>query len=117
LIEDIKAVVDACKVERFYMWGYSLGGTVGLQIASKVKRTIGAILVGVWFGKLFTPEDTAMALARIEAVERARNEGVFDEMEMVPGEKDFFKQVDTSLRISVALAAYPPIEPAVLCQP
>jgi pimeloyl-ACP methyl ester carboxylesterase len=116
LIEDIKAVIDACSVRQFYLWGYSLGGTVGLQIASKVKETTGAILVGVWFGKLFTLEDTTMAFARIEAVERARHEGIFEQMDMPPAERDFFRQVDTSLmkNFGCALAAYPPVDPAEL---
>jgi pimeloyl-ACP methyl ester carboxylesterase len=116
LIEDIKDVVDACNVTRYYILGYSLGGTVGLQIASRVKEVIGAILVGVWFGKLFTPEDTAMAMARIEVVERARKEGVFDQLDMAPNEKVIFSQVDTSImkNFGTALVSYPPIEPAEL---
>ena len=116
LIEDVRAVIKACNVNKFCLWGYSLGGTVGLQIASRMKEGSGAILVGVWFGKLFTPETTAEALGRIESVERAINEGVFDHMEMAPGEKEFFSKVDTSLMkdFGRALAAYPPIEPAEL---
>jgi pimeloyl-ACP methyl ester carboxylesterase len=119
LIEDIQAVANACNASRYYLWGYSLGGTVGLQVASRLREIMGAILVGVWFGKLFTPETTAMALARIEAVERARNEGLFEQMEMPPAEKDFFSQVDTSLmkNFGGALTHYPPVEPAELLCP
>ena len=84
-----------------------------------MKETIGAILVGVWFGKLFYPETTAEALGRIESVERAIKEGVFDQMEMPPGEKDFFSKVDTLFmkNFGRALAAYPPIKPADLLCP
>jgi pimeloyl-ACP methyl ester carboxylesterase len=119
LVEDIRAVIKACNVHQFCLWGYSLGGTVGLQIASHMKETIGAILVGVWFGKLFTPESTAEALGRIESVERAIKEGVFDQMEMAPSEKDFFSKVDISLmkNFGRALAAYPPIKPVDLLCP
>jgi pimeloyl-ACP methyl ester carboxylesterase len=119
LIDDIKAVVNAYDIKRFFLWGYSLGGTVGLQVASNMKDTLGVVLVGVWFGKLFTPETTAEVLARIEAVERALDEGVFDQLEMAPGEKDFFSKVDTSLmkNFGSALAEYRPVEPAQLLCP
>jgi len=119
IIEDIKAVVSACDAGRFYVWGYSLGGTVGLQIASRVKGVMGAILVGVWFGTLFTPEDIATAKARIEAVERARKEGVFEQLDIPPEEKDFFRRVDISLmkNFGSALAVYPPVEPPELLCP
>lgn len=119
VIEDIKAVVSACAVSSYYIWGYSLGGTVGLQIASRVKEVMGAILVGVWFGTLFTPEDIATAKARIEAVERARKEGVFEQLDMPAYEKNFFSQVDIPLmrNFGSALAAYPPVEPSELLCP
>jgi pimeloyl-ACP methyl ester carboxylesterase len=118
-IEDIKAVVNACNARRFYVWGYSLGGTVGLQIASRVKETMGAILVGVWFGNLFSPEMTAMAMSRIEAVEKARAEGRFNEMEMTPYERDFYGKVDTDFfkAFSRDLITYPPVEPEELLCP
>lgn len=119
LIEDVRAVIKECNISQFCLWGYSLGGSVGLQIASRMKEIIGAILVGVWFGKLFTPETTAEALGRIESVERAIKEGVFDQVEMPPSEKDFFSKVDISLmkNFGRALAAYPPIKPADLLCP
>jgi pimeloyl-ACP methyl ester carboxylesterase len=119
LIEDIRAVLAACNVNRFYLWGYSLGGTLGLQIASRVKEAMAAILVGVWFGKLFPLEVAAMVISRIKAVEKARVEGVFDKMEMTPLEKDLFSRVDLDFykAISLALPTYPPVEPAQLLCP
>jgi pimeloyl-ACP methyl ester carboxylesterase len=118
-IEDIHVIAEACGFKRFYVWGYSLGGTVGLQIASRMEETIGAILVGVWFGKLFTPEMVAMAMSRYEAVEKARAEGLLGKMEMTAVEKNFFSKVDTSFlkTFALALAAYPPVEPAELLCP
>lgn len=119
IIEDIQAVVDACNVGRFYLWGYSLGGTMGLQIASRMTETIGAILVGVWFGKLFPQEMVAGVLSRIEKVKKARAEGTLDRMELSAPERDFFSRVDLSLfkNYSLALADYPPVEPAGLLCP
>lgn len=121
-IEDIKAVVDDCNVRRFYVWGYSLGGTIGLQIASRVRETKGAILVGVGFGTLFPTDIAAKVMSRVEAVEKAFAEGRFDEIELAPIERDFHSKVGASgipflKGIYRALHAYPPVEPAELLCP
>jgi hypothetical protein len=80
---------------------------------------MGAILVGVWFGKLFAPEMTATAMSRFSAVETVRAEGIFDKMDLAPTERDFFSKVDISLLkdFGRALAAYPPVEPEELLCP
>jgi pimeloyl-ACP methyl ester carboxylesterase len=56
LIVDIRAAVDACNISRFYLWRYSPGGALGLYTASRVRETMGAILVSLCFGKLFPPK-------------------------------------------------------------
>jgi pimeloyl-ACP methyl ester carboxylesterase len=121
-IEDIKAVVEDCNVRRFYVWGYSLGGTIGLQIASRVKETKAAILVGVGFGTLFPADIAAKVMSRLEAVEKAFAGGRFSEIELSPIERDFHSTVGASgipflKAIYRALHAYPPVEPAELLCP
>jgi pimeloyl-ACP methyl ester carboxylesterase len=121
-IEDIKAVADACNARRFYIWGYSLGGAIGLQIACRVKETKGAILVGAGFGTLFPADIAVKVMSRVEAVEKAFAEGKFDEIELSPIERDFHSKVGASgipflKAIYRALHAYPPVEPAELLCP
>ncbi|MEW6209283.1 MAG: alpha/beta fold hydrolase [Acidobacteriota bacterium] len=118
-IDDLQTVADACGVKKYFLWGYSLGGTVALQIAAGSKQAEGAIFAGVWFGKLFTEEMTAALLARAEAVEKARAEGKFEEMQMSTPERDFFNKADSPVMKAYyrALVKYPAVEPRDLLCP
>ncbi len=48
--EDILAVADACGIERFVLWGYSLGGNIGRVLAAQSSRVTSLIMIGVTFG-------------------------------------------------------------------
>jgi pimeloyl-ACP methyl ester carboxylesterase len=48
--EDILAVADACGIERFALWGYSLGGNIGRYLAAQSPRVASLIMIGVTFG-------------------------------------------------------------------
>jgi len=44
---DLLAVADAAKFERFIWWGFSWGGVIGLQLASRSER-VSALVCGAW---------------------------------------------------------------------
>jgi len=46
MIQDILAVVDACGVERFMIWGFSFGGKVGRYVAVHSERVTKIVLIG-----------------------------------------------------------------------
>ena len=48
--EDILAVVDACGVERFAIWGFSYGANIGRYLAASSNRVTRFVMVGVPFG-------------------------------------------------------------------
>src|SRR5215470_16757894 len=56
LVADILAVADACRADRFSVWGYSLGATLALYVASMTDRVRRAVIAGSYFGPLFTKE-------------------------------------------------------------
>jgi len=48
--QDILAVADACRVERFAIWGFSLGGNIGRYLAAQSSRVASLIMIGITFG-------------------------------------------------------------------
>jgi pimeloyl-ACP methyl ester carboxylesterase len=76
-LADIFAVADACSVDRFSLWGWSFGGTLGLQLAAHSSRIQRAVIAGTYFGRLFTDAYVQRRLARaVLPVVRARWQGV-----------------------------------------
>ena len=48
--EDILAVADAVKAERFVLWGFSYGANVGRYLASRSDRVSAMVYIGINFG-------------------------------------------------------------------
>jgi len=48
--EDILAVADAVKAQRFSLWGFSYGANVGRYLASRSDRVSSMIIIGINFG-------------------------------------------------------------------
>jgi len=48
--QDVLAVADACGIERFALWGYSLGGNIGRYLAAQSPRVASFIMIGISFG-------------------------------------------------------------------
>jgi pimeloyl-ACP methyl ester carboxylesterase len=59
---DLLGVADAAGLSRFAFWGYSWGGNVGLQLASRTDR-LAALVVGGW-PALGAPYEALLAAAR-----------------------------------------------------
>jgi pimeloyl-ACP methyl ester carboxylesterase len=44
--QDILSVADACRVDRFILWGYSFGGNVGRYLAARSERVSKTVMLG-----------------------------------------------------------------------
>ena len=76
-LADVHAVADACHVNRFRLWGWSFGGTLGLHLAACSPRLQRAVIAGTYFGRLFTDAYVQRRLAEaVVPVVRARWQGV-----------------------------------------
>src|SRR5256886_3536192 len=76
-LADVSVVAGACHVDRFRLWGWSFGGTLGLHLAARSSRLHCAVIAGTYFGRLFTEAYVQHRLAEaVRPVERARWQGV-----------------------------------------
>lgn len=55
LCEDILAVVDAARITRFALWGYSLGGNIARYLPARSERVTRLVIMGIPFGAADEP--------------------------------------------------------------
>jgi pimeloyl-ACP methyl ester carboxylesterase len=48
--QDILAAANACGIDQFALWGFSLGGNIGRYLAAQSPRVTSLIMIGVSFG-------------------------------------------------------------------
>jgi pimeloyl-ACP methyl ester carboxylesterase len=76
-LADVSAVIDACNIDQFRLWGWSFGGTLGLHLATRSPRLQRAVIAGTYFGRLFTAAYVERRLTEaVQPVMRARWQGV-----------------------------------------
>jgi pimeloyl-ACP methyl ester carboxylesterase len=67
--DDLLAVADAAGFDRFLWWGFSWGGVIGLQLASRTDR-VAALVCGGW-PPLGGPYDKMLRVGQVRAAKEA----------------------------------------------
>ncbi|GCE24549.1 hypothetical protein KDA_00330 [Dictyobacter alpinus] len=80
MLADIFAVVDACGVENFLVWGHSFGGTLALLLASRSPRIIRAIVAGSFFGRIYFEERINQIISELRIIDKAQQEGTLKQL-------------------------------------
>src|SRR5262249_6371318 len=123
LCDDLIAVADASRADRFSVWGFSLGGTLALHAASRSERIRRAVIAGSYFGPLLSPEQAEANLARLEQAEAdlarleqaaaAKARGDLDKLVSVEQQRQFFERTDLHLVTAFkrAMLSWPAVKP------
>jgi hypothetical protein len=75
-LADIESVLVACDSHRPIVWGWSLGATVALHLAS-TGNVVSTVAAGTYFGPIFTPSYVQARIAEATGeVDRARMRGM-----------------------------------------
>ncbi|MEW6320595.1 MAG: alpha/beta hydrolase [Acidobacteriota bacterium] len=116
VLEDILAVADAAKVERFHIWGFGHGATIGRYLAARSDRVISAVLVGAGMGPTvtgLTRDAIAGMRAKWQPLMEAERAGTLDQKGFSPGDRAAWAGgIGVSALALGALLDYPPLEPA-----
>jgi pimeloyl-ACP methyl ester carboxylesterase len=112
-IADVHLVARRCHLERFSLWGFSFGGTLGMHLAARSAQVQQAVIAGSHFGRALTEAVLAPAIAQAEAVARARAEGSLDALNLSPASRALAEQLNIPAQLAClrALPAWPPVEP------
>ncbi len=114
---DILAVVDACGVERFIIWGMSYGGKVGCYLAAQSERVAKIILMGTSLGPGASGEirqEIEDACTRWPPILQAQRDGTLDIDTLSQDDREFLRRfnVPVILAWGRAMLDWPTIEPA-----
>lgn len=115
--QDIRAVADACGVERFGTWGMSYGGKVGRYLAVQSERVAKLILMGTPMGLGVSGERRQEALdfcAHWPPIVRAQGEGTLELDSLSEHDRDFLSQFNVSAMLGWvrAMLDWPAVGPA-----
>ncbi|RPI91509.1 MAG: alpha/beta hydrolase [Chloroflexi bacterium] len=84
LCDDLCAIADACGIQRFTVWGYSLGGSIARYFASKTDRVTALVIVGAPLGQMINAKFDQYAdgfIAQWKPVVKAYKEGTLSSVE------------------------------------
>lgn len=113
ILSDIACVVEACEVRNFFVWGFSIGAGVALQVAAQSEHVLGATIAGSFFGDAFR-EYANKNIPGLEAAINAKETGLLAEWDLGAVERKFIEAVDLPLALAFyqGMAVWPAIAPA-----
>jgi len=113
MLSDIYAVLDACNVDRFSLWGHSFGGSISLQLAVRSERVLRAVVAGSFFGRVYSEQRVNELVGWWESVLAAQHEGNLESLGIDADEQEYIQQINIPATIACwhALTAWPIIEP------
>ncbi|MFQ5937477.1 MAG: alpha/beta fold hydrolase, partial [Acidiferrobacterales bacterium] len=112
LIDDVHSVANACGAGKFSLWGFSLGGSIAMQLAAHSSRLQGAVIAASFLGEAVR-EYAARNVPELKAAVEAQQNGRLDELPLGPAERSFVEQVDLRLALAVyeAMMSWPTVAP------
>ncbi|MGD9902851.1 MAG: alpha/beta fold hydrolase [Vicinamibacterales bacterium] len=121
LLDDLLAVADAAKAERFHVWGYGHGAAIGRYLAARSDRVISAVLVGTTMGPPVEGmvRDAILGMrAKWMPVVEAQAAGTLDKSTLTPGDVVALEGgIVVSTLMLGALVDYPVLEPGEIKAP
>lgn len=115
VLGDLLAVADAAKAQRFHLWGFGHGATIGRYLAAQSDRVISAVLVGATMGPtvtgVFKDAITGMK-AKWQPVIDAQAAGKLDVAKLSPSDRAAWEGgMAVTVLTLTALMEYPAVEP------
>jgi pimeloyl-ACP methyl ester carboxylesterase len=119
LTDDILAVADGARAERFSLWGYSYGGNVARYLSQRSDRVTKIIIIGVGFGAAAPGRfrDYALGLrAKWKPVIEADRAGTLNVGSLSDQDQAMWQKGHIPLTVAQlsAIVDWPPVEPADL---
>lgn len=113
MLDDIVAVLQACEVESYAVWGHSLGGSMALQLVARSAQVKRAIIAGSFFGSVYPQERIDVPVDWLESYLDAKAKGTLAELGIDAEEDIHLSQVNIPAQIACwrALVDWPSIHP------
>lgn len=114
LLGDLHRIADACAAEKFSYWGYSYGGTIGVQVAGHSPRAERVVIAGSYFGSQRDEEWLHQGLAQTEMVIGALEHGQLDALGLDEAERATIARFSPHVARAAlqGIAGFPDVQPA-----
>ncbi len=114
LLGDLHRIADACGAERFSYWGYSYGGTIGVQVAGHSPRAERVVIAGSYFGSQRDEEWLRQGIAQTEMVIGAIEHGQLDALGLDATERATIARFSPQVARAAlqGIAGFPDVQPA-----
>ncbi|MBN2305108.1 MAG: alpha/beta fold hydrolase, partial [Anaerolineae bacterium] len=113
-LDDLRQIAAACGADRFAVVGYSWGGTIARNAAAELEQVTRAVMIGSYFGHIFTEEYVRPRMEHFERLARLKAAGDLDDLDEKT--RAFVEETDFLVYLARrrALPAWPPVEPGDL---
>jgi pimeloyl-ACP methyl ester carboxylesterase len=101
----LDAVADYLRLPAFAILGYSLGGSLALQAAGRLRRVRLAVAIGAASGQPLDPQVAARASEQALAVHRAKVSGRLDRLGLTPAQRLIADRMDIPAHIATLAGA------------
>lgn len=121
VLADLLVVADAAKAQRFYLWGFGHGATVGRYLAARSDRVIASVLVGATMGPpvVGIVKDAIVGMrAKWLPLVLAQQKGALDLKPLSDGDRAAWENGVAVNAVALgALVDYPALEPSEIAAP
>lgn len=113
VLRDVEAVLQACEVERYGVWGHSFGGSTALQLVTCSSRVERAVVAGSFFGCVYPQGRIDEIVHWLESYLDAKAKGKLAELGVDAGEDAHLSQMNVRAQIACwqALVHWPMVHP------
>ncbi len=113
VLGDVEAVLQACEVRRYMVWGHSFGGSTALQLATRSSQVERAVIAGSFFGRVYPKERIDGIVDWLESYLEAKAKGTVAELGVDAEEDAYLSQMNLPAQIACwhALVHWPTAHP------
>jgi pimeloyl-ACP methyl ester carboxylesterase len=113
VLGDVEAVLQACEIERYAVWGHSFGGSTALQLATRSSKVERAVIAGSFFGRVYPQERIDEIVNWLESYLEAKATGKLAELGVDAEEDAYLSQMNLPAQIACwrALVHWPIARP------
>jgi pimeloyl-ACP methyl ester carboxylesterase len=113
VLGDVEAVLQACEVRRYSVWGHSFGGSTALQLATRSSQVERAVIAGSFFGRVYPKARIDGIVNWLESYLEAKAKATLADLGVDPEEDAYLSQMNLPAQIACwhALVHWPIAHP------
>ncbi|WP_110520186.1 alpha/beta fold hydrolase [Herpetosiphon llansteffanensis] len=116
---DIQRVLKTCGYSAIQLFGWSFGGTLGLQLLANMPEVRRAVIAGTFVGQIFTPERIEPQIAQFSELATAKQQGRLAALNVTPSMQAFVERTNMPAYLARlrGCMTWPILSPSALTKP